>query len=228
VSEKYDQCQDPTVNVVERIAYHYSYQMRTTDDFFPHRVEFWYDKKHWFTINNNDYDGVDNIFNWIENHGHYQIFPKPESTTTLMTPYNIKARFVIADNLETHIANVNDIKGDVFILTNDVNFLQGEVDVLQKEVMELDDLVQMLNANMNQMTIMMIAGSIFEFGVSALNTISDVGIDLAEAGARIAFDAEEDSFTLETDKFSGEGLSIRRRTTDNPSSINVSNDDGTS
>jgi hypothetical protein len=51
--------------------------------------------------------------------------PKPESTTTLYTPYNLHARFIIADNLESQIANLNDMSGAVQVLNSDVQILQS-------------------------------------------------------------------------------------------------------
>jgi hypothetical protein len=189
----------PTANIIDMIGLKYNFQFLKDDD---QDVEtdlcFWVMDKYVFKANNNDWDNVTNAFFYNENHGNYSITPRPESTTTLYTPYNIQARFIMADNLESHIANLNDISGSVQILNMDVEILQAEVNKIESQIQQLAKMLEVLSVNLEVMQITMIAGAVFSFGATAASIIGDAGIDLAEAESVISF-GEDGLLSMDAD-----------------------------
>jgi hypothetical protein len=114
----------------------------------------------------------------------------------------------MADNLESHIANLNDVSGAVQILNTDVHILQTEINQIEGQISQLLNMIQLLNANLQTMQLTMLAGAVFSFGAGALSTIGDAGIDLAEEGSMITFGAGDGVLSMDADGIELEDLSL--------------------
>jgi hypothetical protein len=102
----------PTKNIINAIAFMNNYQFQYDDGVQPDAdLTFWVTNSYVYKATNNDLDGILNPWEYIQGHGNCSITPKPESMTTLYTQYNLQARFNMADNLESHIANLKDLSG---------------------------------------------------------------------------------------------------------------------
>jgi hypothetical protein len=141
----------PTVNLIKAISFKYSYEFQSHDGTQPDTdLTFWVTKNYVFKASNNDWDGIMNPGEYIQNHGNYSITPRPESTTTLHTPYNIQARFIMADNLESHIANLNDISLSVQFLNTDVHILQSEINQIEVQIGKMVQFMELCHLTLKQ------------------------------------------------------------------------------
>jgi hypothetical protein len=181
----------PTQNIVHGVKYKYNYEFVDDDGTGETDLRMWVMKGYIYKHTNNDWDGTSNVFEYIENHGGYSISPKPEACTTLYTPYNIRARFIMGDNLESHIANINDISANVQELYLDVSNLNDEINKLEKQIVEMGQLVQILQADVSMLKVTMVIGGVLGFigastGIASM--ITSDGISLGVAGEEAALD----------------------------------------
>jgi hypothetical protein len=122
----------PAKTIINAIAFKYNYQFQYDDWMQPDAdLTLWVTKGYVYKATNNDWDGIANPWDWIQNHGNYSITPKPESATTFYTPFNLQARFIMACNLESNIANLNDLSGAVHVLNSDFHILQSEINKIE-------------------------------------------------------------------------------------------------
>jgi hypothetical protein len=149
----------PTKNIIIAIAFKNNYQFQYDDGVqLDADLTFSVTKDYVYKASNNVWDGISNPWDWIQNHGNYSTTPKPESTTTLYTPFNFQARFIMADNLESNIANLNDLSGAVHVLNSDFHILQSEIDQIESQIEGIAGLLKMLSSDVETMQIVMIAG----------------------------------------------------------------------
>jgi hypothetical protein len=152
-------------------------------------------------------DGIMNPWEYIQGHGDYTITPKPESTTTLYTPFNFQARFIMADNLESHINNLNNMSGAVQVLNTNAQILHSEINQIESQIQGIIGIIKMLSADISTMQIVMLAGAAISFGAGSAMALPDAGIDLGAAGSAITFGGDG-TLNLDADGLEIGGLSM--------------------
>ena len=135
-------------NLCSQIKYEYESSLTESNPGGTLRL---YIMKNCYEKVNEDIDYTDmnyNPFGFLVEKEYYDIIPKPESCSTLMTNYNIQTSgIVIGANIESHAFTLNKLGNSVETIIVDVDNINNELSAIASEVVkvssELDNYIMM-------------------------------------------------------------------------------------
>ena len=174
----WDKNQHGVENLIYSIKYRYNGNINSVDTL---RL---YLKKTCYDLVSEDIPYTDmkiNPFGFLVEKEYYDIIPKPESCSTLMTNYNIQTSgIVIGANIESHAFTLNKLGNSVETIVVDVDNLNKEISALAGEITQVS----------NELNTYIMTDVIFGFAEAGIGAISGI----IASGSKGAFKMGEKTF----------------------------------
>lgn len=121
-----------------------------------------------------NWDGITNPFQYIIQQQFYEISPNPNAATTLYTDFNItSSKIITADNITTMRSDLNVLTNNFDVVSYDVKDITAKVDTLRGEMASQIEKTKYLKAETDKLEVISgialgfaVAGSVLSVGTS--------------------------------------------------------------